>query len=212
MRTTDTTYGADYWNTLDSGRGYQDSTLWEDIAHIVKELFAIIDAQDQSGTRHVIDVGCAMGYLVKHLRRRGLDAWGLDSSTYALNHADAFARPFLCDFDLTGPDPPVISVPSCNLVTCFETLEHIPAEHTDTALGHLWNLLQPGGEALFTICVTGQPGWDDDPTHQNVVDRAYWDERFDRQGWLPLDVKARQLRQFWLFSAHRGVWVLQKPW
>jgi 2-polyprenyl-3-methyl-5-hydroxy-6-metoxy-1,4-benzoquinol methylase len=211
VRTTDTTYSEDYWQTLDGGRGYADSTLWEDIAYIVKELFAIEDGRDCSGERHCVDVGCAMGYLVKHLRRRGFDAWGLDFSRYALEHADPDAATYLRYFDLTEPERSFFGTEKFNLLTCMETLEHIPPEHAERAVQHLWDLLEPGGRALLTICVEGQPGWNTDPTHLNVVPRVYWQQLFERQGWRVLHRKARYLKQFWLFSQHKGVFVLRKP-
>lgn len=35
----------------------------------------------------VLDVGCATGYLVAELCRRGIDAWGVDWSAYAVSNA-----------------------------------------------------------------------------------------------------------------------------
>jgi len=209
LRTTDTSYGELYWQTLDGGLGYADSVMWEDIAHTIKELFCIRPGRDASADYCLIDVGCAMGYLVKHLRRRGVEAFGLDFSSYALEHADEMAKPHLTCFDLTHESLPEFPV-KFNLLTCFETLEHIPAEHAWRAVKHLWNLLEPNGFAILTVCVEGQPGWDTDPTHQNVVSRDYWDQLFRERGFYSRSSKAQRLRQFWLFSQHRGVWVLQK--
>ena len=36
------------------------------------------------GPRTVLDAGCAMGFLVEALRRRGVEAYGVDISEYAI--------------------------------------------------------------------------------------------------------------------------------
>jgi len=43
----------------------------------------------------VLDVGCAKAYLVAELRRRGVEAYGVDVSEYALACAPTSVRPFL---------------------------------------------------------------------------------------------------------------------
>lgn len=210
-RTEDTNYGRDYWSSLDGGLGYTDSTMWEDIGHTIKELVCTRDGEDRSGQTRAVDVGCAGGYLVKHLRRRGLDAWGLDFSDYALLHGDKEVKTHLRWFDLTEPNDSFFGLECFDLVTCFETLEHIPPDMADRAVAHLWNLLRPGGLAILTICVAGQPGADSDPTHVNVVARDFWENLFREAGWEPVPHLLRQLRWFWLFSQHKGVFVLRKP-
>lgn len=210
-RTSDTTYGKDYWETLDNGLGYQDSTMWEDISHTLKELVCTRNGQDISGQTRAVDVGCAGGYLVKHLRRRGLDAWGLDFSDYALMHTEKVIKPYLRWYDLSWVDDSFFGQETFDLLTCFETLEHIDPDCAERAVRNLWSLLKPGGLAVLTICVTGQPGSDDDPTHVNVVSRDFWENLFSRIGWKPVHDMSRQLRWFWLFSQHKGVFVLRRP-
>ena len=38
----------------------------------------------EHGVCRILDIGCSCGYLVKLLRERGCDAWGVDSSEYAI--------------------------------------------------------------------------------------------------------------------------------
>jgi SAM-dependent methyltransferase len=70
----------------------------------------------------VLDVGCAKGYLVYVLRLRGVEAYGLDWSQYALDHAYPDARPYLQRADATR-------LPFAGrrfaLVTSFDVLEHM---------------------------------------------------------------------------------------
>ena len=49
----------------------------------------------EDGIRGVLDVGCAKGFLVRHLRKLGVDAWGTDISEYAISTAPADVRPYL---------------------------------------------------------------------------------------------------------------------
>jgi SAM-dependent methyltransferase len=160
----------------------------------------------------LLDVGCAMGFLLRHLRVRGYDVRGVDFSQYALDHAPEDILPYLSQFDLTDLATRIEHWHRpFDVVTCFETLEHVPAVHSGTAAQHLWSALKPGGLAILTICVEGQPGADTDPTHVNVAPRSYWDDLFAEQGWTVEEEMLRQLRWFWLFSQHRGVFCLRRP-
>ncbi len=44
--------------------------------------------------RTFLDIGCAKGFLVRALRDRRLEAWGVDHSPWAISQADAAAKPF----------------------------------------------------------------------------------------------------------------------
>lgn len=213
LRTTDTEYGQDYWDTLDNGAGYQQSLLWSDMAHILHEV-VFIDREagvDRAGEHSVLDVGCAYGYLVECINARGAECFGVDYSRYALDHAPDDIRGHLEWFDLTDSNDTHYGRDRFSLVTCFETLEHIPAESADQALRHLWNSLRPGGVLVATVCTTEQPDPYSDPTHVNIVPRAWWEQRLRATGFWLQDLQAAELRRYWLFSRHAGVFVGRKP-
>jgi SAM-dependent methyltransferase len=79
----------------------------------------------------VLDVGCAKGYLVYVLRLRGIEAYGVDWSEYALDHAYPDARPYLLRASAT-------SLPFADkrfaLATSFDVLEHQDPENAQLAL------------------------------------------------------------------------------
>jgi SAM-dependent methyltransferase len=79
----------------------------------------------------VLDVGCAKGYLVYVLRLRGIEAYGVDWSEYALDRAYPDARPFLLRASATG-------LPFADkrfaLVTSFDLLEHQDLDNARLAL------------------------------------------------------------------------------
>lgn len=214
MRTDDTNYGHDYFETLDGGDGYQDSTMWEDIAHTIKEVFATDEGTDRSGELHTVDVGCAKGYLVRHLRRRGFDAWGLDISEYAITNAPADTAEYLRQFDLTGRDASFFGTKNFTFAVCLETMEHIPEDQVGQALLNIFHLVEPGSQVLFTICTDKQPGWDSDPTHVTIKTHEWWQHMLEKCGFhYGYDDIKRQnkLGHFWLFSQHDGVFVVHRP-
>jgi 2-polyprenyl-3-methyl-5-hydroxy-6-metoxy-1,4-benzoquinol methylase len=51
------------------------------------DVIAALRALPPSDGREVLDVGCAKGFLVRHLRSLGIDAWGCDISEYAIARA-----------------------------------------------------------------------------------------------------------------------------
>lgn len=217
MRTDDLNYGYDYFETLDGGDGYQDSPMWEDIAHTVKETFGVDRRgrpwKDQSGQINVVDVGCAKGFLVRHLRRRGFDAWGLDISEYAIGAAPDDVKTYLRQFDLTKPDLSHFGAQEFRLALCIETMEHIPEPQVQVALRHIYTLLKNHGRALFTICTDKQPGWDSDPTHVTIKPRSWWIEQLTAAGFVEEEQDTWAygfLRQHWLFAEHDGVFAVRR--
>jgi SAM-dependent methyltransferase len=216
LRTQDTAYGKDYWESLDGGLGYQDSTMWEDLAFIVKDLFCYevssAGARDLGGDTHHLDIGCASGYLTKHLRRRGVDSYGCDISVWALEHCDEYVKPYVRWLDITEDEPiPDYSTVGYNLITCFETMEHIPQEHVSPVLSRIYEALEPGGYALFAICTNDRPGWDSDPTHVTIHDRDWWLSRLFELPWELDGRRYERARGFHLFADHNGTFILRKP-
>ncbi len=96
-------------------------------------LAAVIDARFP-GAR-TLDVGCARGFLVEALLEKGRDAWGCDGSLYAVNSAARGARGRIHHADLRQRLP--FPDRHFDLVTAFETLEHVPPEQVPFAVGEL---------------------------------------------------------------------------
>jgi SAM-dependent methyltransferase len=84
-------FGREYFDgSRDTGYGgYVYDGRWIPVAEDIERHFGLA-----RGAR-VLDVGCAKGFLVKDLRARGLAAFGLDVSDYALRHAEPEAAPYL---------------------------------------------------------------------------------------------------------------------
>jgi SAM-dependent methyltransferase len=113
--------------------------------------------------------------------------------------------------DIVANIIPDYSTVGYNLLTCFETMEHIAEKDVDRVLSELFDRLNPGGEALFTICLNDRPGWDSDPTHITIKDRGWWDERLQRAGFRHDLDRYQQIRRFHLYADHNGVYTVRKP-
>lgn len=211
LRTSDLEYGEDYWQTLDGGVGYHDSLMWADLAHAVWEVLVAdkVANIDRSQEHRCLDIGCAFGFFVRHMHRRGVETFGVDYSEYALERAPDDVKPKLQWFDLTSGNLTFYGK-GFSIVTCFETLEHIAEESIPTALECIRLSLRHGGHAVLTICTDKQPGWDTDPTHVTIRPRGWWEAELRKAGLVPLRHLVDELRRFWLFSAHDGVFVVKR--
>lgn len=213
-RTPDTTYGPEYWQSFDGGVGYGDGSLWEDTAHLIKEVFCYDRSslqKDLSSGFQILDVGCAFGYLVYHLHRRGVEAWGLDFSKFALDSAPEEISDHLQLHDIGDADGSLWGNEFFNLITCLETMEHLDNSQITIALKKIYLLLKPGGYALFSICVSEYSDPYDDPTHVTILPRRSWEKRFRFAGFEIATEKEKAIRAFWLYHDHPGVFVVKRP-
>jgi len=121
--------------------------------------------------RSVLDAGCALGLLVEALRDRGVEAWGLDFSPYAIDQVRADIRPFCWVGSITRD-----LNRDYDLITCIEVLEHLPADDADVAIG---NLTSHTDQMLFSSTSDDYR----EPTHLNVQPPDYWAGLFARHGF-----------------------------
>ncbi len=119
----------------------------------------------------VLDVGCAIGMLVEALRRRGVEAQGIDISEWAIEHVP----PSLRDYCRVGSLTDEIEG-DYDLITCIEVTEHLPPFAADQAIA---NLCRHGRAVLFS----STPDDFDEPTHLNVRAGGYWAQLFEEHGF-----------------------------
>lgn len=126
--------------------------------------------------QRVLDVGCAMGFLVEALRARGVEAWGIDVSEFAISKADDSVQPF-CAVASADEDLPRHFPSSFDLVTCVEVIEHIPSASARAATE---NLARWGRQILFSSSS------DDfaEPTHVNVLPAEEWSAMLVEHGMV----------------------------
>jgi hypothetical protein len=117
-----------------------------------------------------LDAGCAMGMLVESLRDRGVEAFGVDISEYAVGNARDDVRPYCVQGSVTEPFPR-----RYELITCIETLEHLPPNDGERAVA---NLCAHTDDVIFS----STPSHFKEATHLNVRPPEYWAELFGRHG------------------------------
>jgi GT2 family glycosyltransferase/SAM-dependent methyltransferase len=136
----------------------------------------------------VLDVGCAMGFLVEALRDRGVDAHGLDVSEYALSEAPASIRPFLAIGSVTEP-----LTRDYDLIICREVLEHLAPKDAERAVA---NICAHADEVLFASTSHAY----EEPTLVNVQAPEHWTEMFARHGFV---------RDVEYDSSYMGAWGMR---
>ena len=149
------------------GPAYERSAHWLNFfdgigEHIVRRM----------GPRTVLDAGCAMGFLVEALRDRGVEAFGLDISEYALQRVRDDLKPYCWLGSVLDPLPR-----RYDLIVCIEVLEHLPQTDSERALE---NLCRYCDDMLFS----STPEDYREATHFNVQPPEYWAEQFALQGFV----------------------------
>ncbi|MBN2382785.1 class I SAM-dependent methyltransferase [bacterium] len=103
--------------------------------------------------KRVLEIGCAMGYLLRQLVAYGYDAYGLDFSQYCIERVPAEIKGRVRQADL-------LAIPfqnaSFDLVIGLDILEHLPPSLLQKALLSIKRVLKPGGLYLGVIPAYGE--------------------------------------------------------
>ena len=121
----------------------------------------------------VMDMGCAKGFLVEALRDRGVQAYGVDISDYAISHVREDLKQFCRVGAVTEPLDR-----NYDLITCIEVLEHVTEEESEVAIR---NMAMRTQNILFSSSSTDF----DEPSHINVKPALYWLECFSKYDFYP---------------------------
>lgn len=159
-------YGS-YYYRHDCGIPYERNEHWLEFFDRIAE--SVVREFHPSS---VMDAGCAMGFLVEGLRKRGVEASGVDVSEYAISQVHESVAEHCGVATLTEPLPG-----RYDLVTCIEVLEHIPPEQADAAVANLC-------AASDRLLVSTSPSDFAEPTHLNVQPPEYWSAAFAREGFF----------------------------
>lgn len=137
---------------------------------------AIIKHCDLGGGSKVLDVGCAFGYYVKALRGYGIDAEGLEVSSYALEQADTGTQKYLhlfSNLEIINK----LQHKKFTLIILKDVLEHIPEEILPR---FLFSIRRLGEKMLIVLPVTDEKGHyindedERDLTHVIRKDKKWW--------------------------------------
>jgi 2-polyprenyl-3-methyl-5-hydroxy-6-metoxy-1,4-benzoquinol methylase len=179
-------YNADYFElgrTSNWDRGYH----WAAFRSIFRDAAAwLAECFPEAGS--VLDIGCAKGFLVRALREHGIAAYGFDHSRWAIEHAEAEARPYLrlaSTDDVEWPD-------RCDLATAMHVLECLTELQIRTFLPRARDFV---GQALIAVIAPPEiPRGDRDRARVTRLDRAGWRALFLASGWRQ-DPQLRNIEQ-----------------
>ena len=160
---------------------YTQSKPWiEFFGHVADQIVQTLHPKS------VLDVGCAMGYLVAALRDRGVEAYGIDVSAYAVSKVREDIRPYCRAVSALNPLPEEFPK-KFDLVTNIEVAEHIYKEDVD---GYFSRLCSYADDILFS----STPDDVTEKTHFNVQQAEYWAKLFAGYGFFKvLDYDASYL-------------------
>ncbi len=136
--------------------------------------------------KKVVDVGCAIGDLVKGWMDLGVDAHGLEGSPGAMKFLEVPDDRVLLH-DLREPLSNWID--DADLVTCFEVAEHIEEEYADQFVDNLIALGAP--EILISAAPPGQGGH----YHVNCQPYEYWVEKFRVRGYARVAIAEHRIKK-----------------
>ena len=163
------TFDRDYFEGAKSNYGaqggYWDYPVFDAVAAMVKEAF---DPQC------LLDAGCAKGYLVKHLRKRGVSAYGTDISPYAVAESPEDIRPYLTAASLHRLP---FTDNHFDTVVSMEVMEHIPKELLLMSIRELKRVCS--GRLFLTIAQVHDTT---DTTHVSLYPMEMWVKLFMSQG------------------------------
>ena len=163
-----------YYYLHSCGRPYARDAEWLRVfGEIADRIVAdVVPAKTGNRASRILDAGCALGLLVEALVERGIDAYGIDISEYAIGQADAGIRDRVRVASLTAPLDG-----RYDLIVCIEVLEHMPPAEAQSALA---NICAHTGDVLFSSSPTDFG----ETTHLNVQPPEAWAEAFAREGLL----------------------------
>lgn len=125
-------YDADYYERgRETGTSCYENYRW--LPDLTRPMVAaVMAATGIKPTDTLLDFGCAHGYCVRAFRERGVNAWGVDISEYALAHAPKDTRPYLMHMsdNTEGTDCPQ----SFDWLFAKDVLEHLDVP---TLVNHL---------------------------------------------------------------------------
>jgi ubiquinone/menaquinone biosynthesis C-methylase UbiE len=142
----------------------------------------------------VLDIGCAKGFLVLCLNNLGIDAEGVDISSYAISNSPKKIRKRLHQLDV---ETDIFPFPDeyFDLVTMIAIIEHLSS--FDHCLKEVYRILKRDG---YIFMITSLPeidphARDRDITHINVHSHPFWINLFSKYGFTEDYVKMKLIRR-----------------
>ncbi len=190
-------YNYEYYHNCCGPIPYEDPSHWVLFFGVIADCI-VRDLKPKT----VLDAGCAMGYLVAALRDRGVDAYGVDISEYAISKVREDVRPYCLTGSLTETLPDGLPK-HYDLVVTIEVLEHLYAEDGKKAIQQLCTLSD-------CIIFSSTPDDFEEHTHFNVQQREYWSCLFAAEGFFDdLNYRPTYLTPYAVCYRRCNTWLRQ---
>jgi len=152
----------------------------------------------------VLDIGCALGYLVKRLRDKGIDAWGIDISQYALSQAPDEVKPYL---KLASAACLPFKDKEFDIAFSASTFEHLPPETVPKAISEA---VRVAGRGIIAVTPGDDPHFDEDITHRTKQPLSWWRIQFPPEFEIRRDADENWLKKIPQVSRDRREWIRSK--
>ena len=169
-------YDANYYlYGVESGRSNYSNYRW--LPEMTLSLaMTMIDFLDIKKDQTILDYGCALGYLVKAFRLLHRQAWGVDTSSFAIENLDPAVRKycFLLDGNIVKECPVTF-----DLCIAKDVFEHIKKGDLLSVVNHI------PARKMFVIVPLGEnnkyfaPANNMDITHIICEDLDWWNSVFE---------------------------------
>lgn len=163
-------YNAEYYKTSCGEVPYEQSEIWYPHFEIVADRII-----KDINPRTVLDVGCAMGYLVAALRDKGVEAYGIDVSEYAISKVREDIKPY-CRACSALNNLPEEFPKKYDLLITVEVAEHMYEEDSIVFIEKIT-------EYAENILFSSTPDDIMEITHYNVQQPEYWCKKFANKGF-----------------------------
>jgi len=127
----------------------------------------------------VLDIGCAKGSIVSSFRALGIEAYGVDVSSYAISCAPKILQPFLHVADLDS-DPLPFPDNFFDFVTFLGSIEYL--HNHKLVIAELERVMADGGTLLLTSINKRPEG---DLYRINVHKKSFWVREFGARWRVP---------------------------
>jgi len=150
--------------------------------------YHIINALKLKDDENLLEIGCSKGYLTKALRLLGFDAYGVDVSEYAIEHADVEVKNYC---KLITEKNPIPFKQDFKWILTKDVLEHIPTEGLHSLFENysnqcemMYHVIPLGDNEKFRI-----PEYHLDKSHIQIHDEDWWINLFSQYGWKVKSLK-----------------------
>lgn len=125
----------------------------------------------------VLDIGCAKGFFALAFRNRRIEAYGVDTSEYAISNAPIEIMPFIYKVDIEKDNLPFDNK-YFDFIIFFETIEYL--RETSHILQEIKRVLKREG-IVYQKTVPKRRGNGD--IRINVHDKKFWITEFEKVGF-----------------------------